>query len=86
MLSRQSLVELLHTVTVATMTPTGRGRRCSPTEVELGVDEGLRKTSFVNLVNVFTVPKASLGRFVGTASQQKMQAVCQALATAVGCD
>ena len=82
-LSRQALVGLLHTVTVAAVTGTGRG---SPTEVKLGVDEGLKKTSFVNLVNVFTVPKSALSRFVGSVGADKMKAVCQALAIAVGCD
>jgi mRNA interferase MazF len=81
--SRQSLIELLHTVTVVAVTSTGRG---SPTEVALGVDEGLKQPSFANLVNVFTVPKSNLQRFVGTVGQAKLRAVCEALAIAVGCD
>ena len=36
-LSRPSLIDALHTVTVAAITSTLRG---SPTEVELGVEEG----------------------------------------------
>ena len=82
-LSRQSLVDLLHTVTVVPITATGRD---APTEVALGLDEGLKKKSFANLVNVFTVPKNSLRRFVGTVSVAKMRAICEALAVAVGCD
>ena len=82
-LSRQALIDVLHTVTVATITSTGRG---APTEVALGVDDGLNKPSFANLVNVFTVPQAALHRFVGTVGRQKMHAVCEALAVAVGCD
>ena len=82
-LSRQSLVELLHTVTVVAITSTGRN---SPTEVALGIDEGLKQPSFANLVNVFTVPKSNLHRFVGTLGQPKMRAVCEALAIAVGCE
>jgi mRNA interferase MazF len=82
-LSRPSLIEVLHTVTVVAITSTGHG---SPTEVPLGVEAGLKHPSFANLVNVFTVPKAALRRFVGTASSDRMRAVCRALAIAVGCD
>jgi mRNA interferase MazF len=82
-LSRPTLIELLHTVTVVAITSTGHG---SPTEVALGIDEGLKKPSFANLVNVFTVPKSCLHRFVGTLGQAKMRAVCEALAIAVGCE
>jgi len=82
-LSRQSLVDLLHTVTVVPITATGRG---APTEVALGVDEGPKKASFANLINVFTVPKSSLRRFVGTVGTAKMRSICGALAVAVGCD
>jgi mRNA interferase MazF len=82
-LSRQTLIDVLHTVTVAAITGTGRG---SPTEVELGVADGLKKTSFVNLINVFTVPKTSLLRFVGEVSSKKLALVCRALEVAVGCD
>ena len=42
-LSRPSLIPLLHTVTVAAITATLRG---SPTEVELGVAESLKQTSW----------------------------------------
>ena len=38
-LSRPALIDALHTVTVAAVTSTLRG---SPTEVELGVEEGLK--------------------------------------------
>ncbi len=83
MLSRDSLLDVLHTVTVAAVTSTLRG---SPTEVEVGVDEGLKHPSCVNLVNVFTVRQSDLRRFVGSLSAQKMLEVCDALEIAVGCD
>jgi mRNA interferase MazF len=82
-LSRQSLVELLHTVTVAAITSTLRG---APTEVELGVGEGLKQTSCVNLCNVFTVRQRRLSSFVGTVGRERMTEVCRALAIAFGCD
>jgi mRNA interferase MazF len=82
-LSRPSLVRVLHTVTVAAVTSTLRG---SPTEVELGPEEGLKQTSCVNLCNVFTVPQSELRTFVGTVGGEKMRRVCRALAIACGCD
>lgn len=82
-LSRPSLIELLHTVTVAAVTSTLRG---SPTEVELGPDEGLKHTSCVNLCNLFTVEHRRLRRFIGSAGRDKMSEVCRALAIATGCD
>ncbi len=82
-LSRPSLLSVLHTATVAAITSTLRG---SPTEVELGVDEGLKSTSCVNLCNIFTVRQADLKSFVGTLGAAKMRDVCSALILAAGCD
>jgi mRNA-degrading endonuclease toxin of MazEF toxin-antitoxin module len=52
----------------------------------VGVAEGLKATSCVNLVNVFTVRQSELTRFVGTVGPKKMRAICRALAIAVDCD
>jgi mRNA interferase MazF len=82
-LSRPSLIQTLHTVTVAAVTSTLRG---SPTEVELGVEDGLKHTSCVNLCNVFTVPRRELVTFVGTVAPERMARVCAALAIACACD
>lgn len=82
-LSRPSLIAALHTVTVAAVTSTRRG---SPTEVDLGVEEGLKGPCCVNLCNVFTVAQSDLRQFVGTVGPAKMHAVCRALAIAAACD
>jgi len=82
-LSRPSLIPLLHTVTVAAITSTLRG---SPTEVELGIGEGLKQTSCVNLCNLFTVHQQGLRSFVGTVSREKMREVCRALVIACACE
>jgi mRNA interferase MazF len=82
-LSRPSLITALNTVTVAAVTSTRRG---SPTEVELGVEEGLKGPCCVNLCNVFTVAQVDLRQFVGTVGPAKMRAVCRALAIAAACD
>jgi mRNA interferase MazF len=82
-LSRPSLIGSLHTVTVASVTSTLRG---SPTEVEVGQENGLKATSCVNLCNLFTVRQSDLKTFVGTLSAEKMRTVCRALSIATGCD
>jgi mRNA interferase MazF len=82
-LSRPSLIDVLHTVTVAAVTSTLRG---VPTEVPLGIEEGLKGPSCVNLCNVFTVRQTDLRTFVGSVSPSKMRTVCDALAVACGCD
>ena len=82
-LSRPALIRVLNTVTVAAITTTLRG---SPTEVELGVDEGLKQASCANLCNLFTVPHRELKTFIGSVSTEKMNQVCRALSIACGCD
>lgn len=82
-LTRPSLIRLLHTVTVAALTSTFRG---APTEVEVGIPEGLKDTSCVNLCNLFTVHQRELTTFVGTVGPEKMRQVCRALAIACACE
>ena len=82
-LSRQEVVGLLHTVMVAPITSTIRG---APGEVRIGVREGLKHPSAVNLDHVQTVEKSRLVGFIGQAGDSTMREVCRALAIAVGCD
>src|SRR5262245_7495625 len=82
-LTRSEVIELLHTVMVAPITSTIYG---APSEVVIGIDEGLKRESAINLDHVQTVDKTKLTRFVGTLGPHKMKAVCHALAIATGCD
>lgn len=81
-LTRQEVIELLDTVMVAPVTSTIRG---APSEVPVGVDEGLKHDSAVNLDHVQTVETARLRRRIGQLGKEKMDAVCRALAIATGC-
>lgn len=81
-LTRSEVIPLLHTVMVAPVTSTRRG---APSEVHVGVAEGLKHESAVNLDHVQTVEQARLVGFVGTLSPARMQQVCRALAIATGC-
>jgi mRNA interferase MazF len=82
-LSRNTLLEHLHTATVVAITSSRRG---SPTEVELGVDEGLKPPCCANLANLFTVKQSDLQRHLGSVGPEKMRQVCRALIIACGCD
>ena len=83
MLSRQGAIALLRTVLVAPITSSAHG---APSEVALGIDEGLKHSSVVNLDHVQTVDQKQLHQFIGSISPGKMTAVCRALQIATGCD
>jgi len=82
-LSRPSLLRVLHTATVAAITSTLRG---APTEVQVGPEDGLKQVSCVNLTNVFTVRQSELRHYVGSLGAERMREVCRALNIACGCD
>lgn len=82
-ISREDVIPLLHTVMVAPITSVIRG---APSEVVVGVDEGLKRPSAVNLDHIQTVEQGRLQHFVGTLSPARMRHVCRAMAIAVGCD
>jgi len=81
-LSRPELLRVLCTATVASISRSAHG---SPTEVSLGIEQGLKQPSVVNLAHVFTVHQDDLRYFVGNAGSEKMREVCRALAVATDC-
>jgi mRNA interferase MazF len=81
-ITREEVIGLLHTVMVAPITSTVYG---APSEVIVGIAEGLKNGSAVNLDHVQTVERSRLARRVGHLSPLKMRDVCRALAIAVGC-
>ena len=81
-LTRQRVLPLLNTAMVAPITSTVRG---IPSEVVVGVDEGLKHRSAINLDHVQTVDQRLLRHFIGTLSEEKMRQVCRALAVAIDC-
>ena len=82
-LRKQTLINLLDYVTVAPISSTIHG---SSTEVVVGIDEGLKNVSAINLTNVQAVPKSTLVQFVGTLSNKQMKQVGDALSIATGCN
>jgi len=81
-LSRQKAISLLRTVLVAPITSAIHG---APSEVQVGIEEGLKHESAINLDQVQTVDQQRLRHFVGSVGPQKMAAVCRALIVAAGC-
>ena len=81
-LTRQDVIALLHTVMVVPITSTIRG---APSEVLVGMSEGLKHESAVNLDHVQTVGQSRLTRRLGHVGPTKMNDVCRALAVAAGC-
>jgi mRNA interferase MazF len=82
-LTRPSAIDYLGRVTVAPITSTRRG---VPSEVALGIEDGLKQPCAVNLHNVVTVRKDAMGRRLAQLAPQRMSEVCAALAFALGCD
>jgi mRNA interferase MazF len=81
-LTRQDVIGLLHTVMVAPITSTIYG---APSEVLVGIDEGFKHESAVNLDHVQTVEQSRLASRVGQLGPAKLRQVCRALAVATGC-
>ena len=82
-LTRGSAIPYLSRVTVAPITSTIRG---VPSEVALGIEDGMRQPCAANLHHVMTVGQKGIGRRLGQLGARRMREVCAALAFALGCD
>ncbi len=82
-LTRQSALGHLSTVTVAPITSTIRD---VPSEVILDVEDGMKNRCAVNLHNAVTISQSRLGKRVAGLSRERMQQVCAALRFTLGCD
>jgi mRNA interferase MazF len=82
-LSRQDVIGLIDTVLVAPITSTIYG---VPSEVIIGIDQGLKHDSAVNLDHIQTVSATKLNRYIGSLDGRTMAEVCLALMIATGCD
>lgn len=82
-LTRDSAIAVLNTVTVAPITSTIRS---IPTEVVLTEQDGLPGTCAANFDNLQTVPKSGIGNRIARLSAKKMQDAAAAAAFALGLD
>src|SRR5262245_26077789 len=81
LLSRNEADAVRELVTVASITT--RARQI-PTEVPLGIAEGLPKPCVVNLDTITTIPRRTLTQLVGPLPADKLAAVERALLFALG--
>jgi len=82
-LTRDSAIAYLGTVTVAPITSTIRG---VPSEVVLNEEDGMKAACAVNLHNAITVTQERLGKRVAQLGPFRMHEVCAALRFSLGCD
>ncbi len=81
-LSRPIALRFLRTAIVAPITTAIRGL---PSEVRVGVADGLKADSAVSLDHIYTVPQSDLRLWVGRLDARRLQQVCAAVAVALGC-
>jgi mRNA interferase MazF len=82
-LTRDSAIPYLATVTIAPVTPTVRG---VPSEVGLDENDGMKGPCAVNLHNAVTVSQGRLGKRVARLNDERLSEVCAALRFSLGCD
>lgn len=82
-LTRESAIGHLSTVTVAPITSTIRD---VPSEVILDEEDGMKGRCAVNLHNAVTISQSRLGKRVALLSSGRLQQVCAALRFSLGCD
>jgi mRNA interferase MazF len=82
-LTRDSAIAVLNSVTVAPITSTIRS---IPTEVVLTEDDGLPSTCAANFDNLQTVPKSNIGDRIARLTARKMKETGAAVSFALGFD
>jgi mRNA interferase MazF len=81
-LTRDEAIPVLRMVLVAPIT---RTIRQIPTEVPLGISEGLPVASVAAMDGVFPLPKSMLVRRMGALAPERHRELCEALSAAVDC-
>jgi len=82
-LTRDSAIAVLNSVTVAPITSTIRS---IPTEVILTKDDGLPNTCAANFDNLQTVPKSNIGERIARLTARRMKEAGAAVSFALGLD
>ncbi len=82
-LTRDSAIVVLNSVTVAPITSTIRS---IPTEVVLTADDGMPNTCAANFDNLQTVPKSNIGDRITRLSARRMREAAEAISFALGLD
>ena len=80
LLSRNAAYEIRTSITVGTVTRTVRE---IPSEVPLGLEDGMPQACVVNLDDIITIPKARLTERITSLSARKMSAIAKAIGFAL---
>jgi mRNA interferase MazF len=81
-ITRNSAISVLSRITLAPITTTIRS---IPTEVPLGVDDGLYTDCVATFDNLVVGPKSALVRRLGSIPPSRASAICSALNAAFDC-
>lgn len=81
-LTRDEAIPVLRTVLVAPIT---RTIRHIPTEVPVGISEGLSVASAASMDAMLAIPKSLLVRRMGALSPERQRELCVALSAAIDC-
>jgi mRNA interferase MazF len=81
-LTRDEAIPVLRTVLVA---PVSRTIRRIPTEVALGIPEGLPVASVATIDGMLALPKSMLVRRIGALPPERRGELCRAIAAAIDC-
>ena len=82
-LTRDSAIAYLSTVTIAPITSTIRG---VPSEVVLSEEDGMKAPCAVNVHHAVTISQQRLGKRVARLGSLRMGEICAALRFSLGCD
>ena len=81
-LTRDEAIDRLNEVFVVLATTNIRGL---PTEVELGIADGMPRACVLNADHVASLPKSYLGDRIATLGPERLAEVCRSLNHATGC-
>jgi len=82
-LTRDSAIAYLSTVSIAPITSTIRGVH---SEVILNEEDGMKTSCAINLHNVVTISVDRLGKRIAQLNSARMNEICAALRFSLGCD
>lgn len=83
LLTRDSSLSVLNSVTVVPITTTRRGLA---SELPLGVEHGLKEGSAANFHNLMTIQKRDVGALLAALPEAMLDDACRSLAFALGCN
>lgn len=82
-LTRDEVLDVRANVTVVEVTTQARGLAV---EVPLGIEAGIQEPSVINCDGIHTISQRRLTHQIGSIDDEVLDDICEAVATALGCD